>query len=101
MEAEAGVAAVATREETPAMMEVATTRVAEATAAGASTMTMATAVVASRTDVRTQLAEARGIKSPRTVLRHHLPVRAEAAAVAGSQDHPLPMAEKSETHDIG
>ena len=101
MEAEVGVAAAATKEDAPGMMETATTRVAKVTAVGANTMLTATVVAARGTDVRTQLAEARGIKSPRTVLRHHPPVRAEAAAVAGGQAPTPPMAEKSETHETG
>ena len=83
------------------MMETSTTRVAEATTAGASTTAIATIVAASGVDVRTRLAEARGTKSPRTVLRHHLPVRAEAAAVAGGQDLTPPMVEKIQTHETG
>ena len=101
MEAEAGVAAAAMKEDTPGMMEAATTRVAEATAAGASIMMIATGVAAKGTDVRTQLAGARNIESPRTVLRHHLPVRAEAVAVAGGQGLTPPMAERSETLGTG
>ena len=64
METEVRVAAAAMKEDTPGMMEVATTRVAEATAAGASIMTIATAVAASGMGVRTQLAEARGMEGP-------------------------------------
>ena len=101
MEAGTGAAAAAMTDDTPGMMEVATSKVAEATAAVASITTIATGVAAKGTDVRTQLAGAKNIENPRTVLRHTLPVRAEAAAAAGNQDHPLPTAEKSETHDIG
>ena len=92
-----GAAAAAMTDDTPGMMEVATSKVAEATAAVASITTIATGVAAKGTDVRTQLAGAKSIESPRTVLRHHLPVRAEAVAVAGGQGLTPPMAERSET----
>ena len=89
-----GATAVAMKEGARGMKETATTRVAEATAVGASITAIATVVAASGTDVRTQLAEARGTKSPRMVLHHHLP-RAEVVAVAGSQDLSPPIAEKA------
>ena len=101
IEAEVRAAAAATKEDAPGMMETATTGVAEVTTVGANTMLTATVVAARGMDMRTQLAEARGIKSPRTVLHHHPPVRAEAAAVAGGQVPTLPMAEKSEMHETG
>ena len=96
MEVEAGAVAAAMTDDTPGMMEAATTRVAEATAAAASITT-----IAKGTDVRTRLSEARGIKSPRTVLRHHPPVREEAVAEAGGQGLTPPMAERSETLGTG
>ena len=101
MEEEVGVAAAATKEDAPGMMETATIKVAEVTAVGASTTAIATKVVARGMDVRIPPAEARGIKSPRTVLRHHHPVRAEAAAKAKGQGLTPPMAEKSAMHEIG
>ena len=90
----AGVRAIAV-----AMRECAHGMIETATTAGASTTAIATVVAASGTGMRTQLAEVRGTKSPRTVLRHHLPVRAEAAVVAGGQDLTPPMVEKSQTHE--
>ena len=95
-----GATAVAIKEGARGMKETATTRVAEATAAGASTTAIATVVAASGMGMRTQLAEARGTKTPRTVLHHHLLVRAEAVAVAGSQDLIPPMAKKSQMDEI-
>ena len=97
--AETGAAAAVMTEDTHGMTEVATTKVAEDTAVGASTMTITIAVTAKGTDVNTRLAEARGTESPRTVLHRHLLARAEAAAVAESQGLPPPMAERSETHE--
>ena len=66
----AGATTAAMREEDPDMMEAATTRVAEATAARASTMMTITVATAKGMDVKTWLAEVRGTKSPRTALRH-------------------------------
>ena len=94
-----GAVAAAMREGTRGMKETATIGVAEVTAAAAGITAIVTAVAARGMVVRTQLAEARGTKSPRTALRHHPPVRAEAAAVAGSQDLIPPMAEKSQMHE--
>ena len=95
MEAEVGIATAVTKEDAPGMMEIATIKVAEVTAAGVNTTTIATEVAAGGTDMRIQLAEARGTKSPRTVLRHHHPVRAEAAAEAEGQGLTPPWRKKA------
>ena len=55
------------REEGPGMIKAAATKVVEVTAVGTSAMTI---TIAETVKGRTQLAEARGTKSPRTVLRH-------------------------------
>ena len=98
---ETGAAAAVMTEHSLGMMEAATTWMAEATAAVASITTIATGVAAKGTDVRTQLAGAKNIESPRTVLSHHLPVRAEAVAVAGNQGLPPRMAERDVTLGTG
>ena len=94
-----GATAAAMKEDVHGMKEIAIIRVAEVAAAVASITAIVTAVAARGMVVRTRLVEVRGIKSPRTALCHHLPVRVEAAAVAGSQDLIPPMAEKSQMHE--
>ena len=90
-----GAVAAAMREGTRGMKETATIGV-EVTAAAAGITAIVTAVAARGMVVRTQLAEVRGTKSPRTVLHHHPPVGAKVAAVAGNQGLTPPMAEKSQ-----
>ena len=63
--------AVAMREGTRGMKETSTIGVAEVTAAVAGITAIVTAVAARGMVVRTQLAEPRGTKSPRTAVRHH------------------------------
>ena len=94
--AEVGAVAAAMKGEIRDMKETATIGVAEVTAAAAGITAIVTAVAARGMIVRTQLAEVRGTKSPRTALHHHPPVGAEAAEVAGNQGPTPPMAEKDE-----
>ena len=101
MEEEVGVAAAATKEGAPGMMETATTEVAEVTAVGASAMTIVTAEIAKVMRERTQLAETRGTESPRTALRHLPPARAVVVPEAASRGPNPPRAEKSRTHATG
>ena len=89
------------REEGPDVMETATTKVVEVTAVGASARTIIIAETARGTGERTQLAEARGIKSLRADLRLLPLARVEVVAEAAGRDPNHPMAEKSQTHAIG
>ena len=97
----AGATTAATREESPDMMETATTRVAEVTAVATSATTIITAEIARGMRERTQLAEARGIKSLRVGLRPLPLAKVVVVAEDAGRGPNLPMAEKSQTHTIG
>ena len=98
---EVGATTTAVREDGPDMMETATIRVAEVTAVAASATMIIIAETARGTGERTQLAEARGIKSLRADPRPLLLVKVVVVAEAASRDPNRPMAEKSQTHAIG
>ena len=98
---EVGATTAAAKEEGPDMMETATIRVAEVTAVAASATTIITAETARGMRERTQLAEARGIKSLRVGLRPLPPAKVVVVAEAAGRDPNPPRAEKSRTHTIG